>query len=265
MATAAYLPVSTFLPNAIPRRRIRGRCDRHRSSGGDVVHSRRTLRAVSTVPNSSEYERYLKNVAIVKNMPVCLQGLLHVLVTSGESAVSPSERRGMHPFLIPLTRDEKSGSVTGLLRWPTAPDTMELPVVRTIPGSLSLSLISPNATAHITRAHAAADDSGATEYAESIRAVSPAAELVAGCVSRSGMPLERYVVLRVGPFPDVYYDLANFHLAKGDTSSALVTCERANTLFPGWASPHVFYARILQSLGRHAECRDCGLWEKVAP
>lgn len=216
------------------------------------------------VPDVKEYERYLKDVARVK-VPMCLQALLHSLVTSGEYGVAPNERSNLHPFLVPLSKNENTGAVTGLVRWPTAPDSMELPIARTVPGSLSLSLIAPSAISHVSRVHAAADYRGNNTYAAELRALAPAAELTAGMAERSGMPLERYLVLHVGYFPDVYRDLAEFHFAKNDTPSALVTCERANTLFPGWASPHVYHARVLKKLGRETEARDAARFALQMP
>ena len=216
------------------------------------------------MPDVKEYERYLKNVARVKT-PMCLQALLHILVTSGERSVSPNARSNLHPFLIPLSKNDSTGVITGLVRWPTAPDTMELPVARTVPDSLSLSLVAPSAISHVSRVHATVDYGGNKTYAAKLRSLAPAAELVEGVAERSGMPLERYLVLHVGYFPDVYRDLAEFHLAKNDVASALVTCERANTLFSGWASPHVYHARVLKKLGRETEARDAARFALQMP
>ncbi len=233
-----------------PRRRV---CAARRRTSPLVIVS--SASTDSAVPDVKEYERYLKDVARVKT-PMCLQALLLALVRGGEVGAAPNERSNLHPFLIPLSKNEATGATTGLLRWPTAPETMDLPIARTIPGSLSLSLVAPSAISHVSRVHATADYAGNNTYAAELRALAPAAELTAGAAERSGMPLERYIVLHVGYFPDVYRDLAEFHLAKDDVPSALVTCERANTLFPGWASPHVYHARLLQRLGRAMEARD---------
>ncbi|KVH92511.1 hypothetical protein Ccrd_005451 [Cynara cardunculus var. scolymus] len=51
----------------------------------------------------------------------------HHFVT-GESIISPAAKQGMIPLAIPLSKNS-SGSVTALLRWPTAPPGMEMPVV----------------------------------------------------------------------------------------------------------------------------------------
>lgn len=229
----------------------------------NLRHFRASANDESPISDGSEHARYLRDVANAKQ-PACLKGALHVLKKKGENVVAPRQRAGLHPFLIPLTRTS-SGTTTGLLRWPTAPDTMEMPIARTVPNSLALHLVAPSASAFVARAHASADYAGNVEEAQAIRTISPEAELVSGEVTRSGMALERFLVLKVDKFPDVFEGLAEFHLAKGDEASALVTCERANTLFPGWASPHVFYAKILKRLGRDCEMRDAARFALQMP
>ena len=71
--------------------------------------------------------------------------------------------------------------------------------------------------------------------------------------------------MSVGAFPDVYEGLARFHLAKGDVASALVTCERATSCAPGWASPHAFHADVLMEVGREAEGRDAARFGLTLP
>lgn len=258
--TTAFLTT----PLSLKPRRLSSRCLSARSRQRPAL---KRIRAVADggakLLDGEEHARYLRDVAHVKQPP-CLKGVLHVLEQSGEHPVAPRQRGGLHPFLVPLTRTQ-SGETTGFLRWPTAPDTMEMPIVRTVPNSLALNLVAPSATALVARAHASADYAGRVDEAEAIRTLSPEAELVAGEVMRSEMPLERFLVLRVGKFPDVFEGLAEFHLAKGDESSALVTCERANTLFPGWASPHVFHTLVLKRLGRECEMRDAARFTLQMP
>ncbi|THG17847.1 hypothetical protein TEA_027572 [Camellia sinensis var. sinensis] len=47
---------------------------------------------------------------------------------SGEPIISPGAKQGLIPLAIPLSKSN-SGSVTALLRWPTAPPGMDIPVV----------------------------------------------------------------------------------------------------------------------------------------
>ena len=56
-----------------------------------------------------------------------------VLEAQGQAAVSPADRSGLHPLLIPLAQQQggegSSGELTCLLRWPEGHKGMELPVV----------------------------------------------------------------------------------------------------------------------------------------
>jgi hypothetical protein len=65
------------------------------------------------------------------------------------------------------------------------------------------------------------------------------------------------VLLRVGPFPDIYETLALGHAKRGDESSSLIAAEAANGKISGFASPFLFYARLLASFpNRKEETRD---------
>lgn len=227
---------------------------------------RAQVTAVAVTPQVvSEYSRYLKDVACVAP-PAYLDGILTVLSeVLGEEFVQPSDRAALHPFLVPLT-SAADGAVTGLLRWPTAPNDMELPVVRTLAGDLGLELLAVSSRCYVLRALAAADFSGRVAEREQIRA---------GCfldtgyrdgdVDKSSLGLERFLIMKVGPFPDLYEGLVAFHNAKGDSQSALVTCEKAATVFPGWGRAHVFHAEMLSSMGRETEARDAARFSLQLP
>jgi hypothetical protein len=203
-------------------------------------------------------EKYLKELAKVQSTPAYLDGVLHTLANiQGETILLPGDRQGLHPFLIPLTRANSTGAVTGLLRWPTPPPSMEVPVVRSIPNDLGLELLAPSCKQFVTRALATADFGGKSDTASSIRrGCSLALAYQDGDVDKAGFGLERYLLVNVGPFPDIYEGLARFHLAKGDDKSGLVACERAATVFPGWGRAHVFHSQVLMELGREPEARD---------
>ena len=64
-------------------------------------------------------------------------------------------------------------------------------------------------------------------------------------------------MLRVGPFADIYENLALGHAEKGDESSSLISAEAANNKITGFASTFLFYARLLDSFpNRSEETRD---------
>eukprot|EP00177_Eucheuma_denticulatum_P006685 GFKZ01012157.1.p1 GENE.GFKZ01012157.1~~GFKZ01012157.1.p1 ORF type:complete len:236 (-),score=47.75 GFKZ01012157.1:645-1277(-) len=107
------------------------------------------------------------------------------------------------------------------------------------------------------RALVGADFGGKVEEMKEIReATSLKLGYRDGEVNESGLGLERYLIMKTGPFPDIYEGLTRFHMAKGDQQSALVTCERAAGVFVGWGKMHVFHAEVLEEMGRDGEARD---------
>jgi hypothetical protein len=87
--------------------------------------------STSTMPVFQDHFDYLKDVAKV-NPPRKLELLLQLLeMTDGEEIVSPRVRKGMNPFLIPMSRSTVDGSMLCYIRWPTQKETMDLQLVRT--------------------------------------------------------------------------------------------------------------------------------------
>jgi hypothetical protein len=70
--------------------------------------------------------------------------------------------------------------------------------------------------------------------------------------------LDIYLARAAGKFPDVCQRLVSGHLAAGDETSALVTCDwyAGGDAFKGWAAPPAFVAALLARLGRADEARD---------
>ena len=78
-----------------------------------------------------------------------------------------------------------------------------------------------------------------------------------GSVSQLGYGASKYVLLRVGPFPDLYEEMANNHAAKNDESSSLIAAEASNGKFTGFARTFRFYAELLNSFpNRSDEIKD---------
>jgi len=78
-----------------------------------------------------------------------------------------------------------------------------------------------------------------------------------GAVEKLGYGVSKYVLLRVGPFPDLYEEMASQHSQRGDESSALIAAEAANGKLTGFASTFKFYAELLSSFpNREDEVRD---------
>lgn len=67
--------------------------------------------------------------------------------------------------------------------------------------------------------------------------------------------LQLFIVFQVGLFPDVLERKVARHFEEGDHVSAMVTGEfyTKKDLFPGFGRPFVFYADILQRVGRTSE------------
>lgn len=202
------------------------------------------------------YTQYLSTVASFPSPPY-LDAILHILqVIHGDTLMRPGDRSGLHPFIVPLARGG-DGSVTGLLRWPTPPADFPMPVVRCRPGDLSVELLANSCKDYASREIAKADFGGRFEERDSIRKASSLAFAYQdGAVDESGLGLERYLLMNVAQYPDVYEGLASFHIAKGDEGSGLVACERHASVFPGWARAHVFHADVLMNLDRESEARD---------
>jgi hypothetical protein len=74
-----------------------------------------------------------------------------------------------------------------------------------------------------------------------------------GSVAKLGYGVDKYVLLKVGPFADLYEQMARQHYSRGDESSALIAAETANGKLSGFASTFRFYARLLSSFPHRAE------------
>lgn len=222
--------------------------------------------AMQTTEHVREVERYLTNIAKA-DKPAYLDALVHTLLKEdGNEACAPSARSNLHPFFIPIARSTKVEEVTGLLRWPTPPEEFPLPVVKCRFDDPCLTLVSSSAQALVTRAIAEADYAGKEKRRDEIRGSSSlAVGYQNGDVDKSGLGIERFLTLYTEGFPDIYEGLARFHLAKGDESSALITCERAVRSQAGWAQGHVFHAEILKGLGRDLEARDAARFSLQLP
>ncbi|CAI7838577.1 unnamed protein product [Closterium sp. NIES-53] len=108
----------------------------------------------------TDHAAFLRDVAAIDPPPL-LSALIRVLQAQGEQPVSPADRRGMVPLAVPLTRNPATGTVTALLRWPTAPPGMQMPVIRVGEGG-GCVLVARSADEYIQRA-LVEEDVGARE------------------------------------------------------------------------------------------------------
>eukprot|EP00981_Chlorochromonas_danica_P015038 scaffold10132_cov169-Ochromonas_danica.AAC.3 len=77
-----------------------------------------------------------------------------------------------------------------------------------------------------------------------------------GTKEEQRLVLDRYILSKIGSFPDCYERLANNFLQQKNEISALVTCERAVNVFYSWGQPLSFHSRVLTKLGRDSEAKD---------
>ncbi|KAF8061990.1 hypothetical protein HT031_004250 [Scenedesmus sp. PABB004] len=213
----------------------------------------------------AEHAAYVSEVAVV-SCPKRLPALLKVLEAQGHSLLSPSDRAGLHPLVIPLSTFDAPGGagVLGLLRWPQpgGHKAMPLPLVSMTREGRGLTLLARSVDEYLHRL-LAEEDVAAGPGAVSAAAGEAGEELYApGGVEAAGFEpakLNLYLIRKVGMFPDVCEALSLGHLGRGDETSAMVASEwyMRNNHFPGWGRPYEFASELFQKIGkREEEARD---------
>ncbi|XP_015690383.1 protein IN CHLOROPLAST ATPASE BIOGENESIS, chloroplastic [Oryza brachyantha] len=202
-----------------------------------------------------DHASFIKEVAAT-DPPEHLNSLLNVLQARGEKLVSPGAKRGLIPLVVPLS-ESPAGNLTSLLRWPTAPSGMEMPVVEV--RNYGLWLLAKNVNQYIHRMLVEADVT--TDNTDDLwSAVGAAGKnlYTKGDFKESQMAdLDAYLLKKVGLFPDVIERKTSRHFEKGDYVSALITGEfYTRDQFPGFGRPFVFNAEILKRVGRTTEAKD---------
>ncbi|KAJ4751888.1 cyclin delta-3 [Rhynchospora pubera] len=211
---------------------------------------------VSSPPTTLDHAPFIKDVAST-SPPDNLQCLLDVLQAKGETIVSPGAKKGLLPLIIPLS-ENPSGTLTSLLRWPTAPPEMEMPVVEV--RKHGLWLLAKNVDQYIHRL-LVEEDVGNVEAGDILWDASGEAGrklYKKGDAKEAGAAgLDVYILKKVGLFPDVLERKVASHFEKGDQVSALITGEfYTRNQFPGFGRPYVCYAEILLKVGRINEAKD---------
>lgn len=227
--------------------------------------------------SSGDHSSFLEHTAKI-TPPKRLDTLLELLSLRGLKVTSPLERKGLNPLLIPLAKDSSSGSTVCYLRWPTQKENMDLQIVSTTEVGVTLLSTSTDQFCH-------------RQVVEMDHAGSPLAPQAAALLNKHGqlhgigdylsfyksgkfpvvtaqeqqLALDRYLLLKVGQFPDCYERLAGNFLAQGNEISALVTCERAVNVFYSWGQPLVFHSRLLSKLGRDKEAKETALSALALP
>jgi len=177
-----------------------------------------------------------------------------------------SDKTNLHPLLLPLLSSSQDGErVISAVVTPYTTSKTPLPIVESFRGSRGLNLLSLNSE-HLLRRIAATKDtegvaSAVNDYNANLGSGLLPPELdntyLAGDVDKLGYGVDKYLSLRVGPFPDVYYNLA---LSHKETTTRLIAAEAANGKFGGWGGSFRRYGRLLEMTGDRAdEARDAVL------
>ncbi|KAB5547829.1 hypothetical protein DKX38_011235 [Salix brachista] len=223
-----------------------------------LSHRRRTTLRTFSCSSFPDHISFIKEVAATQP-PKHLSHLLRMLKTKGESIVSPRSTKGLFPLAIPLARSS-SDAVTALLRWPTPPPGMEMPVVEV--RKHGVWLLAKTVDQYINRILVEEDaDISSEANADLFLAAADAGDnlYTKGDYAKSHiLDLDAYLLKKVGLFPDVIERKVMLHLQKGDHISALVTGEfyAKKKHFPGFARPFAFNAEVMLKIGRKLEAKD---------
>ncbi|KAL6847564.1 hypothetical protein ACP4OV_022590 [Aristida adscensionis] len=231
-----------------------------RAVGASLVAARcasSVAAAAAAAASATTYDHasFVKEIAATEP-PEHLNSLLNVLQARGEKIVSPGAKRGLIPVVVPLS-ESPAGNLTSLLRWPTAPTGMEMPVVEV--RKHGLWLLAKNVNQYIHKILVEADISADSDD-DLWSAVEEAGKNLysKGDFKKSQLSdVDAYLLKKVGLFPDVLERKTLRHLEKGDPVSALITGEfYSRDQFPGFGRPFIFNAEILKRVGRTSEAKD---------
>ncbi|XP_021840165.1 protein IN CHLOROPLAST ATPASE BIOGENESIS, chloroplastic-like isoform X2 [Spinacia oleracea] len=235
--------------------------------GGVAFHHRRRFISTTFYPTSTFLRFFcsssFKHISFIKDVaatcvPEHLTDLLNMLQTRGDSIISPGDKHGIFPLAIPLSRNS-SGAMISLLRWPTAPSGIDMPVVQVY--KHGVFPLAKNVDQYIHRMLVEEDACSPKDRNRELLHVSANAGKLyrEGSFIDSQLPnLDTYHLRKVGVFPDILERKINKHLEKGNRVSALITGEfyAKKQHFPGFGRPVAFNAHILMRVGRDLEAKD---------
>ncbi|CAK0905629.1 unnamed protein product [Prorocentrum cordatum] len=202
-----------------------------------------------------EYHRKMFNDVLCVRVPRKLEVFLNVLQASGFTVLGKDDWRGLgdlHPFMMPIaTRGEgDDADVVGLLlRTPNGqalqPD--EYQVVSQKPRKTwKLVLWSLTMDKWIAKRAEEAKFENSEQDQGVLEAVKDAYDFKFKGGDRSS--LNKWLLLQVGAFPDVYRQLADELLLRGDPKSALSVADTMRDAFgTQWAFPHSYQCGILRN------------------
>eukprot|EP01041_Mallomonas_annulata_P002746 gene2746-5411_t len=208
------------------------------------------------------HQEYLRAIACI-DPPTGLDVLLQILKLNDEEIIPPNHRFDLNPFLIPLSKSKHDNNLLCYIRWPTQKPNMELQLVRTTQTGISLCALNTtqfcqrltiemdfkshknsNKTIELMMNNSSNYSYNKNDYLEFFKK----SKFPSNSFLQQKLLLDRYILLKVGAFPDLYTNIAFDYLERKDSTSALVTCERSLSLFPGWGYPTGIHAKILSIL-----------------
>ncbi|KAG6605211.1 Protein IN CHLOROPLAST ATPASE BIOGENESIS, chloroplastic, partial [Cucurbita argyrosperma subsp. sororia] len=214
-----------------------------------------TIRCSSS-SSTSDHVSFIKDVAATEP-PQHLSNLLKMLKTRDiflSTRESPVYDISIYSLFL------FQGTITALLRWPTAPAGMEMPVVDV--NRNGVWLLAKNVDQFIHRLIVEEDAKGSGELNDELfLAAADAGQKLyeRGDFAESQIKnIDGYLLKKVGIFPDIIERKILRHFEEGDLVSALVTGEfyTKKEHFPGFARPYVFNAEVLLKVGRKTEAKD---------
>jgi len=188
------------------------------------------------------------------------------------SMSGPDELSNLHPYLFPIAKSAWSGNYICAYRNPSVEESDKSypwPIVETKHGGPGFRLLALNSEHLMRRIACECDVEGNEDAADIIDTYNEGlgqgiindpsldSPYEAGSVAKLGYGVDKYVLLRVGPFPHLYQTMALQHKERGDEQSSLIAAEAANSKLLGFGSNFRFYARMLKSFpSREEESRD---------
>jgi hypothetical protein len=197
--------------------------------------------------------------------------LVASMMATGKASIDAAFAN-LHPYLFPIAKSKSTGSLVCAYRNPATEEsdnTFPWPIVESRVGAPGMQLLALNSEHLMRRIVCELDNADSSSNKDLIeqynkdlgkgrlhdQALDQPYEL--GSVAKLGYGVEKYILLRVGPFPDLYQEMARQHAARGDEQSSLIAAEAANRKLSGFASSFRDYARLLSSFPkRREETRD---------
>ena len=247
-------------------KRRTGGCSRaifapRRSARNNNGRRKTTTRLAGAFASSSSHSEYIENAASIprtKNTETNIESLLRVCRAKGLEIVEPSQRRNLHPLVVPVAKETSTSTTIGI--YIPHDDVDSLSIVRVSPCGKFLTLLARNPKEFIHREiveeEAATDGAERALFDASGEVGKNAYELNDYSEKKGKLTLDQYLTMKVGRFPSSLRGLVERHLERKDEESALVACDVFKNQFQNWGEVYAFISDVYASLNRMEEARD---------